>query len=152
MEERPKIGVISCSGEKCTGGSIARMITRKMLDTWRPHDVVTVCLPLFIAGGSEERTFAKDFPTITIDGCKKKCAYRITEKLSGKVNACVDLSEVLGDEHCESDINHEPISEDLIIKTKKEVLQVFDRIRAEANFKELKQSGNYQGCGCVDEK
>lgn len=151
MEERPKIGVISCSGEKCTGGSVARMITRKMLDTWRPHDVVTVCLPLFIAGGTEERSFAKDFPTITIDGCKKKCAYRITEKLSGKVNASVDLSTVLGDELCESTINQEPFSEELVIKTKKEVLQIFDRIRAEANFRELKQSGQYKGCGCVEE-
>ena len=86
MAEELKIGVVSCSGEDCLGGTISRLATRKMLDEVRPDQTVTICLPLFIAGGQEERTFAKDFPTIAVDGCSKACAKRATEKYSGKVN------------------------------------------------------------------
>ena len=32
MSEERKIGVVSCSGEDCLGGTISRLATRKMLD------------------------------------------------------------------------------------------------------------------------
>ncbi|MGB9810016.1 MAG: putative zinc-binding protein, partial [Caldanaerobacter sp.] len=81
-----KIGVVSCSGEDCLGGTISRLATRKMLDEIHPEETVTICLPLFLAGGIEERSFAQNFPTITVDGCDKYCAKRATEKYSGKVS------------------------------------------------------------------
>ena len=102
MAEECKIGVVSCSGEDCLGGTISRLATRKMLDEVRPDQTVTICLPLFIAGGQEERTFAKEFPTITVDGCSKGCAKRATEKYSGKVNSVVFVNEIIGKEAAES--------------------------------------------------
>ena len=104
MAEELKIGVVSCSGEDCLGGTISRLATRKMLDEVRPDQTVTICLPLFIAGGQEERTFAKDFPTIAVDGCSKACAKRATEKYSGKVNSEVFVDEIIGKEVAEGPI------------------------------------------------
>jgi len=102
MAEEVKIGVVSCSGEDCLGGTISRLATRKMLDEVRPDQTVTICLPLYIAGGQEERMFAKEYPTIAVDGCSKACAKRATEKYSGKVNSVVFVSDIIGDELAES--------------------------------------------------
>ena len=79
-----KVGIVSCSGEAIPEGTISRIACRKVLDELRPGETVTICLPLFLAGGEEEREFAKNYPTITVDGCEKRCAQKSTEKLSGK--------------------------------------------------------------------
>ena len=65
----PYVGVVSCSGEELPEGTTSRIACRKVLEDLRPGKSVTICLPLFVAGGEEERRFAKAFPTITIDGC-----------------------------------------------------------------------------------
>ncbi len=72
MRIQRKIGLISCSGEGLPEGMISRVATRRTLE--QREDVVTICLPLFLAGGQEERDFAKENPCITIDGCEKMCA------------------------------------------------------------------------------
>jgi uncharacterized metal-binding protein len=79
-----KVGIISCSGEGCVQGTISRVATRLVLEKLRPEETVTICLPLFLAGGGEERAFAKNYPTITVDGCDKLCAKVGTERYSGK--------------------------------------------------------------------
>ncbi len=96
--EPVKIGVISCSGEDCLGGTISRLAVRKILERIRLGESVTICLPLFIADGEEERGFAKEFPTITVDGCSKYCAKRATERLSGKVSDTVQVGKIIGEE------------------------------------------------------
>lgn len=92
-----KIGIVSCSGEDCLGGTISRLATRKMLEK-RQDGSVTICLPLYLAGGEEERSFAKEYPTIAVDGCSKCCAKCATEKYSGKVTAAIDISKIIGEE------------------------------------------------------
>ena len=89
------VGVISCSGEEIPEGTTSRVACRKVLEDLRPGRSVTICLPLFIAGGEEERKFAAAYPTITIDGCEKRCAAKATEKLSGKPAKCLVVSEIL---------------------------------------------------------
>jgi uncharacterized metal-binding protein len=93
-----KVGVLSCSGEECLGGTISRLATRKMLEELRIGETVTLCLPLYVAGGEQERFFAKAFPVIAVDGCSKCCAKRSTEKYSGKVSATVIVSDILGED------------------------------------------------------
>ena len=90
-----KIGIVSCSGEAIPGGTVSRSACRKVLDELRPGKTVTICLPLFIAGGSEERKFAAEYPTITVDGCDKYCARKSTEKLSGKPARALLIPEIL---------------------------------------------------------
>ncbi len=95
-EEITKAGIISCSGEAIPEGTIARLATRKVLETLRPDKAVTICLPLFLAGEEGERNFAKTHPTIAIDGCGKQCARWGTEKLSGPISGALVVSEILG--------------------------------------------------------
>ena len=64
-----QVGVLSCSGEEFLGGTLVRLATRKVMEELRPGKVVTLCLPLYIAGGEEEREFAKNYPVIAVDGC-----------------------------------------------------------------------------------
>ena len=89
------VGVVSCSGEELPEGTTSRVACRKVLEDLRPGKSVTLCLPLFVAGGEEERKFAVVNPTITIDGCEKRCAAKATEKLSGKPAKCLVVSEIL---------------------------------------------------------
>jgi hypothetical protein len=95
MKIKTKVGIISCSGEELPGGTVSRIACRKVLDEYKPGETVTICLPLFIAGGEEERTFAAHHPTITIDGCDKFCAAKATEILSKKPKKSLLVPEIL---------------------------------------------------------
>ena len=98
MAEEPiKVGIISCAGEEIPEGTISRLAVRRVLERLRPGQVVSLCLPLFLAGDGGERAFARDYPTITIDGCGKRCAQWGTEKHSGPVNAAFVVTEILKD-------------------------------------------------------
>ncbi len=90
-----KVGIIPCNGEEISEGTLTRFACRKVLDTLRPEVTVTICLPLFIAGDKGEQNFARAFPTITVDGCEKRCAAKSTEKLSGKPYGSLVISELL---------------------------------------------------------
>ncbi|MFA4916545.1 MAG: putative zinc-binding protein [Syntrophales bacterium] len=90
-----KVGIVSCSGEAIPEGTLSRIACRKVLDELRPGEAVTICLPLFIAGGKEERDFARNYPTITVDGCEKRCAQKSTEQLSGKPSKSLLIPDIL---------------------------------------------------------
>ena len=91
---KKKVGLIACSGEELPEGTVTRRAVRKVLETLRPDDTVTLCLPLFLAGGEGERSFARRYPTIAVDGCDKRCAARATEKYSAKPAASIVLTEI----------------------------------------------------------
>jgi uncharacterized metal-binding protein len=91
-----KVGIIACSGEEIPEGTISRLAVRRVLESLRPQHTVTLCLPLFLAGEEGERRFAREHPTITVDGCSKLCAKLGTEKFSGQVGTSLVVSEILG--------------------------------------------------------
>jgi uncharacterized metal-binding protein len=95
-----KVGVVSCSGEGCIEGTVSRIATRLVLEKLRPEDAVTICLPLFLAGGKEERAFAKEYPTITVDGCDKLCAKIGTERHSGKIASSIVITDLTDSGKC----------------------------------------------------
>ena len=92
-----KVGIIACSGEELPEGTVSRLATRRVLELLRPQSTVTLCLPLFLAGEEQERRFAREHPTITVDGCDRLCAKRGTEQHSGQVAASLVVAEILGD-------------------------------------------------------
>ena len=59
-----KVGIVACSGEELAEGNVTRLAALRVLNQLRPHDTVTICLPLFLAGGAGDRAFAKVHPTI----------------------------------------------------------------------------------------
>jgi len=93
-----KVGLIACSGEELPEGTISRLATLKVLEHLRSSDTVTICLPLFLAGGEGDRTFARFYPTIAIDGCDKRCAARATEMYSGKPASSLVISQIITEE------------------------------------------------------
>jgi len=146
-----KVGVLSCSGEECLGGTISRLATRKVLEELKFFDTVTLCLPLYLAGGKEERNFAKVFPIISVDGCDKLCAKRSTEKYSGKIKGFIDVSKIIGDENA---LNTKIVrNKDL----KDEHFQMVDKVVSEivkmiGSISPDSYSGkSFHGCGCGSE-
>ena len=92
-----KVGIVACSGEELAEGTVTRLAALKVLEEMRPDDTVTICLPLFLAGGEGDRAFARFYPTIAVDGCDLRCAARATEQYSGKPAASVVVTDVVAD-------------------------------------------------------
>lgn len=130
--EPVKIGIVACCGEECLGGTISRLATRKILERIRLGESVTICLPLFIAGGEEERSFTKEHPTITVDGCSKYCAKKATELLSGSVSDSVQAGDIIGDSVAEgSALSTRRLTKEhneMVDKVAEEIRIRFDRI------------------------
>jgi len=91
---KKKVGIVACSGEELAEGTVTRLAALQVLERLRPGDTVTICLPLFLAGGQGDRAFAKFYPTIAIDGCAERCAARATERYSGEPAASVVVTDV----------------------------------------------------------
>ncbi len=96
---KKKVGIVACSGEELPEGTVTRLAALKVLEQLRPADTVTICLPLFLAGGEGDRAFARFYPTVAVDGCDKRCAARATEMYSGKPAASVVVTDVAGSNH-----------------------------------------------------
>ena len=99
MPERlgSKVGIVACSGEELAEGTVARLAALKVLNELRPRDTVTICLPLFLAGGAADRAFARLHPTITVDGCDLRCAARGTEKYSSRPVASLVVNDLVAE-------------------------------------------------------
>jgi hypothetical protein len=94
---KKKVGIIACSGEELPEGTVTRLAALKVLEQLRPNDTVTICLPLFLAGGEGDRAFARYYPTISIDGCDLRCAERATEKYSNKPAASFQVRDLISE-------------------------------------------------------
>lgn len=97
-----KVGIIACSGEELAVGTVTRLAALKVLHETRPGRTVTICLPLFLAGGEGDRAFARFHPTITVDGCELRCAARGTEMYSGKPTASLVVRELAAENSVET--------------------------------------------------
>jgi uncharacterized metal-binding protein len=128
MQEK-KVGIISCSGEECVEGTISRVATRLVLEKLRSDQTVTICLPLFLAGGREERGFARDYPTITVDGCDKMCARVATERYSGKPASSIVVTDLTRSWQCPKLSSRRKLNEEALTVARK----VADRVAEEVD-------------------
>jgi uncharacterized metal-binding protein len=133
LKIKPKIGLISCSGEGLSEGMVSRVATRRILE--ERDDVVTICLPLFLAGGQEERDFAKNNPCMTVDGCDKMCAAKGVE-MYGKVHpkSAIVISEITKKgkhSNPKSKRRIEPEDEKLLHETMKIINEEVDKVKEE---------------------
>ena len=92
---KKKVGIVACSGEELPEGTVTRLAALSVLEELRPGKTVTICLPLFLAGGEGDRAFARFYPTIAIDGCDKRCAARGTEMYSSKPAASLVVRDLV---------------------------------------------------------
>jgi hypothetical protein len=163
MPELPKrkVGLVSCSGEEMAEGTITRLASLKVLESLRPRETVTICLPLFLAGGEGDRAFARFYPTIAIDGCEKRCAARCTEMHSSRPAASIVVSRLrpapageLGTGRCLNIAGREAVTavaEEIIRHVDRLLGSQWDRRRGEAiETKPAAQSraGVFATCSC----
>jgi len=94
---RKKVGIVACSGEELPEGTVTRLAALRVLEQLRPEDTVTICLPLFLAGGEGDRAFARFYPTIAVDGCELRCAARATEMYSSHPAASLVVSDLVAE-------------------------------------------------------
>lgn len=93
-----RVGLLSCSGEEFPGGTLSRVATLKVLHEYLPDVTTTICVPLFLAGDSQEQDFVKKFPSITIDGCDKRCAMRAVQALGKEPVESIVVSDYFSEE------------------------------------------------------
>jgi uncharacterized metal-binding protein len=96
---KAKVGIIACSGEELPEGTVTRLAALRVLEQLRPNQTVTICLPLFLAGGEGDRAFARFYPTIAIDGCELRCAHKATERYSNRPAASFMVGDVIDEHH-----------------------------------------------------
>lgn len=89
-----KVGIVACSGEEFTTGTVTRVAARLVVEKLRPGETTVTCLPLLISGGEEEKSFVRNFPMITIDGCAIECSAKAVEKCGGKPRFNVSVEEI----------------------------------------------------------
>jgi uncharacterized metal-binding protein len=126
-----KVGIVACSGEELPEGTVTRLSALKVLEQMRPGDTVTICLPLFLAGGEGDRAFAKFYPTIAVDGCELRCAAKATEMYSGKPAASVVVDELVAEHGLSSPQGRRRLNEaglQAVEVTAKQVASLVDEI------------------------
>ena len=151
MPEATKVGIIACSGEEIPAGTISRLATRRVLELLRPQSTVTLCLPLFLAGEEQERRFARQHPTITVDGCDKLCAKRGTEQYSGQVAASLVVTEILGDRVAKchrSARDYDKADEEAVWLVAERIAAEVDALSAAAAQPQTAETPPSGSCGC----
>jgi uncharacterized metal-binding protein len=151
MAQTTKVGIIACSGEEIPAGTLSRLATRRVLELLRPQATVTLCLPLFLAGEEQERRFARQHPTITVDGCDKLCARRGTEQYSGQVAASLVVTDVLGERvtkchRSARDFDHS--DEEAVWMLAERIASEVDRLSQAAPGEQPSGSAQAASCGC----
>ncbi len=124
-----RIGVIACCGEEIPEGTLTRAVVRILMEELKPDQTATICLPLFLAGDEQEREFAHRFPTLTLDGCEKRCAQIGTEKYSHPVERGLVISDILRKLHLTMRGTKEKFDPDLARKLAREVAGEMDRLQ-----------------------
>jgi uncharacterized metal-binding protein len=128
MQSDIKVGLISCSGEEISEGTLSRAAVRIVLEKLRPLQTVTICLPLFLAGDGGERAFAQRYPTIAIDGCGKRCAEKGTEKYSGKIDDVVIIDELLAQWGEKAPLSRRDLTDEEMALAEKVALEIARRV------------------------
>ncbi len=86
--------VVPCSGIGKPFGSVSREAAYELCEELRPHDTRLVALSKLVLGDAAARELVAQSPTVTIDGCKHKCAARMVKESGGKVAREVAVLDV----------------------------------------------------------
>jgi uncharacterized metal-binding protein len=143
-----RIGVIACCGEDLPEGTLTRAVVRFLMEEIKPDETATICLPLFLAGDEQERNFAQTFPTLTLDGCDKRCAQIGTEKYSHSVARGLIIPDILKRLHLEMRGTREQFDPDLARAVAMEVAKGMDRLKKKGGKDEKernKKEGHQRG-------
>ena len=154
-----KVGIVACSGEELAEGTVARLAALKVLHELRPGKTVTICLPLFLAGGEGDRAFARFHPTVTIDSCELRCAARGTAMYSAEPAESIVVTELAAEHQLDPIEGRRQLNEagkQAVELTAQRVTAVVDKILGPPSFTILDntvagpsgKSSQPSGCSC----
>ncbi|WXG42398.1 MAG: putative zinc-binding protein [Candidatus Freyarchaeum deiterrae] len=129
----PIVGIVPCSGEEIPEGTVTRIAVRIVLEKLRPTQTMTICLPLYLAGGKEDQDFVKKQPTIVVDGCDKRCAEKSIRKHKGNLAAVIQIPEIMNEckLKAESRAKLDEEGEKLAQRVAEKIAEEVDRILSE---------------------
>ena len=90
----PRVAVVPCSGIGKTFGSVAREAGYELCDELRPDTTRLVALSKLFLGDEEARERVRRSSTISIDGCKLRCAAKLVRQSGGTRVREVSVLEV----------------------------------------------------------
>ncbi len=83
-DERP-IVVVPCSGIGKTFGSVSREAAYELCDELRPQRTHLLALSKLVLGDEDARERLRASHTVTIDGCKLRCAAKLVGQSGGTI-------------------------------------------------------------------
>ncbi len=125
MKIKPKIGVVSCSGECCSLGTVSRTATRKILEDLKPRE-------------------AREFPTVAVDGCHKLCATKAIEMYSGKTAFTMNVKALLNEWAVEPPVSRRELTGkdmEIVVRVAQEISHHIDVIKDGLDGKILHKNG-----------
>ncbi|MGQ9461214.1 MAG: putative zinc-binding protein [Candidatus Bathyarchaeaceae archaeon] len=126
MSKSKLVGIVACSGEELPEGTVTRAAAWMAFGKLKSPSLVATCLPLFLAGQQQERDFARDNPTITIEGCEKRCAEKAIRMFGGNPKATFVVTDV------ENETGLTPKSRDYLGETGKKLADIVaERVKNE---------------------
>lgn len=88
------IVIIPCSGIGKTYGTVSREAAYVITEDLRPEHTQLVALSMLVMGDDSAEQAVKDYPSVTIDGCKLACASKMVAELGGELLREVTVLDV----------------------------------------------------------
>lgn len=86
--------VVPCSGIGKPFGTVSREAAYELCEELRPRETRLVALSKLVLGDAEAREWVTQSPTVTIDGCKHRCAAKMVKESGGNVAREVSVLDV----------------------------------------------------------
>jgi len=86
--------VVPCSGIGKPFGTVSREAAYELCEELRPGNSRLVALAKLVLGDATARDLVRQHPTVTIDGCKQRCAAKMVQRSGGAVTHEVAVLEV----------------------------------------------------------
>jgi uncharacterized metal-binding protein len=84
-DNRNHVVIIPCSGIGKTYGTVSREAAYVITEDLRPEHTRLVALSMLVMGDASAEQAVKDYPSVTIDGCKLACASKMVAELGGEL-------------------------------------------------------------------
>jgi uncharacterized metal-binding protein len=93
-EPTRRVVVVPCSGIGKPSGSVSREAAYDLCEDLRPEQTTLVALSKLVLGEEGARHRVRLCPSITIDGCKLRCAAKLVEHSGGRIAGEVAVLDV----------------------------------------------------------
>lgn len=80
-----RVCIVPCSGIGKPFGTVSREAAYEVVEELRPHSSKLVALALLVLGDESARNAVRTQETVTINGCKLRCAAKVVAQNGGRI-------------------------------------------------------------------